>query len=748
MWKGDWEWGEPNRLGLWRWSDGLEFCGEGPPISDMKAHAFSITSPQMRERAQDEGRKQAKKMFLDGEARHKASDFEKAFRLFTAALQLLGSCHISSGRTCARILTSRSLARLSLLESSLLPSEGTPELALRDAEEAAAADSSCAEASLRQAEALKVLGRNTEAALCLDIYQQLRAAEELRAAEAARAKAEKEKQLARAKVEEWERFIRKCCDMGSDDEQRNVATLVEWQLLNYKVDPNALFGGGSENALLYAIASTTSCSASVCKALLDDSRVDPQLVRTADGLDAAALCEKCHQQAQAEAAAGKLKPFQKALRMRAISTQKEKLQHLQKWKRKREKAASDKRKLAEKQRKMAEQQLRKARERYFNVCKRGKLPAIQEALSDLAEAGGHGKSHAAPDGRTALHVAVFARQLKAAVFLLRDSEFGCVDPSVADQNGVTPLHLAAEQGQLPIVQALLGHGAVVGKSCGSKHGTPLHAACASGKLDVAKELLVATLQHSAVGAETTWGNDKGDTPLHLACRHGCAAKVAFRSIAQLFLDNERLAFLASAKNAAGEVPNLDSLGIAEPRSSVIDAAAAKPGPAVAAPAQPIVAAVAAKKKPAAATWASLSSVELPPLEECLRMFKQEHAGGLKATDWHAELKNAGDDDDEDEDIAPAAAAQTDGGGAAEVKDARRCDGGGEPTASGEEATDDVVGGDARAIAQEFEGLTWEVECTEHVLKWFKKKSKKGRLLCDQVIHSAQPRVRATARTAR
>ena len=88
--------------------------------------------------------------------------------------------------------------------------------------------------------------------------------------------------------------------------------------------------------------------------------------------------------------------------------------------------------------------LRKARERYFNVCKRGKLPAIQEALSDLAEAGGHGKSHAAPDGRTALHVAVFARQLKAAVFLLRDSEFGCVDPSVADQNGVTPLHLAAE----------------------------------------------------------------------------------------------------------------------------------------------------------------------------------------------------------------------------------------------------------------------------------------------------------------
>jgi predicted nucleotidyltransferase component of viral defense system len=429
----------------------------------------------------------------------------------------------------------------------------------------------------------------------------------------------------------------------------------------------------------------------------------------------------------------------------AIAKEREKqedLRLLEETKRQREKAANDERKLKEQQREATVKQRRKVREHYFKMCKRGRVPAIEEALLEVKKVSGEGKSFCAPDGRNGLHVAVAARKLKAIEFLLRDSQFGCVNPSTADDYGVTPLHLAAEHGGLPIVQTLLEHGADMSKVCESKLGTPLHTACANGKLEIANVLLAAVLQRAGaadmdmlqVWTEKAWVNANGDTPLHLACKHGSARSPAFKSIAGIFLDDERLAPLARVKNAAGECPKLAALGIMGPPSSVAEASEC-PAPAVATVALPTAAVAATPtKKPASATWKSLTSAELPSLDECLHVFKQEHAAGRKAADWHAELNEADDeDDDEDDDEKDAAgASQSGGGSAAEVKQA-------EPEVSKQADQADPAADSLNAeggrleIAQAFEGLTWEVECTEHVLKWFKKRSKKGRSLCDQAI---------------
>ena len=455
--------------------------------------------------------------------------------------------------------------------------------------------------------------------------------------------------------------------------------------------------------------------------------------READAAKLLALYQKVAAREKEQAAAAE-----------AIAKEREKqeeLRLLEETKRQQEKAANDERKLKEQQRKATDKQRRKVREHYFKMCKRGRVPGIEEALLEVKQVSGEGKSFCAPDGRNGLHVAVAARKLKAIEFLLRDSQFGCIDPSTADEHGMTPLHLAAEHGALPIVQALLEHGADMGKICESKLGTPLHTACANGKLEIANVLLAAVLQRAdaadmdmmQVWTEQSWVNANGDTPLHLACKHGSARSPTFKSIARIFLDDERLAPLARVKNAAGECPKLAALGIMETQSSVAEAFEC-PVPAVATVALPVAAVAATPtKKPASATWKSLTSAELPSLDECLQVFKQEHAAGRKAADWHAELNEADDEDDEDGDEKDAAgAAQSGGGSAAEVKQA-------ESEASKQAEQADPAAHSASAeegrleIAQAFEGLTWEVECTEHVLKWFKKRSKKGRSLCDQAI---------------
>lgn len=112
-------------------------------------------------------------------------------------------------------------------------------------------------------------------------------------------------------------------------------------------------------------------------------------------------------------------------------------------------------------------------------------------------------------------------------------------------NGATPLHLAARGGHLPAVLALLGAGATPHgrdadspgddetghKEEGEGDLTPLHEACARGHVAVVKALLDAGERTDWIAAGRTvefndslmafsGTRDGGHTPLHLAAAHG------------------------------------------------------------------------------------------------------------------------------------------------------------------------------------------------------------------------------------
>ena len=94
---------------------------------------------------------------------------------------------------------------------------------------------------------------------------------------------------------------------------------------------------------------------------------------------------------------------------------------------------------------------------------------------------------------------------------------GIVNVNVADEYGQTPLHLAAENGQKEVAQALVESGAEVNVA-NELGGTPLHYAAWNNHKEVA-ELLIES------GAEVNVTNKDGRTPLHWAADN-CHKEVA------------------------------------------------------------------------------------------------------------------------------------------------------------------------------------------------------------------------------
>uniref|UniRef100_A0A8B9GR39 Ankyrin 1 n=1 Tax=Amazona collaria TaxID=241587 RepID=A0A8B9GR39_9PSIT len=91
------------------------------------------------------------------------------------------------------------------------------------------------------------------------------------------------------------------------------------------------------------------------------------------------------------------------------------------------------------------------------------------------------------------------------------------------QSGLTPLHVAAFMGHLPIVKTLLQRGASPNVS-NVKVETPLHMAARAGHTDVAKYLLQNKAKANAKAKDD-------QTPLH------CAARIGHTGMVQLLLEN-------------------------------------------------------------------------------------------------------------------------------------------------------------------------------------------------------------------
>ncbi len=123
-------------------------------------------------------------------------------------------------------------------------------------------------------------------------------------------------------------------------------------------------------------------------------------------------------------------------------------------------------------------------------------------------------------GATPLHRAAQAGQLVVARFLLANG----ADTEAKDQQwgGRTPLHYAAMAGHKAMIELLLSKKASVRAVDGSGN-TPLHLAAMSGYRSVVEVLL-------AHGAEVDAKDQSGATPLHLASAYG------FKAVAELLLD--------------------------------------------------------------------------------------------------------------------------------------------------------------------------------------------------------------------
>lgn len=124
-------------------------------------------------------------------------------------------------------------------------------------------------------------------------------------------------------------------------------------------------------------------------------------------------------------------------------------------------------------------------------------------------------------GLTPLQKAASKGWTNVAVYLL---DVGVPPNDASQKDRRTALHLAARNGDLPLITLLLDRGADV-NSLGLNSETPLHSATRAGRRTVAAELIRRGANLDSRASSAPGGGIGGNTPLHLAAFDGMPAMV-------------------------------------------------------------------------------------------------------------------------------------------------------------------------------------------------------------------------------
>lgn len=142
----------------------------------------------------------------------------------------------------------------------------------------------------------------------------------------------------------------------------------------------------------------------------------------------------------------------------------------------------------------------------FDTVRKGNLDRVKDLIEKGADINSSDN-----DGNTPVHLAAKEGNLDVVKYLIEVKE---VDLNAKDNNGNTPLHLATGEGRLDVVKYLIDEKKADFNVKNDDGWTPLHCAAEKGKLDVVKCLI------DEKKADFNVKDNYGQTPLHAAAYWG------------------------------------------------------------------------------------------------------------------------------------------------------------------------------------------------------------------------------------